>query len=921
MKILIIKNHNHYLSGWTNVCNDLNKIIRSSFPHANVKTIDLPYSSWYTSSYYFYTYKNIELDGYYDLIFVCEGRPSKKWIRNGKIIWIPMQEFLKGSAWKIIRDEEWFNILSPSALAYQRINEINPNIPIDHFQFWTEPIVKNIHKNDKLTLLLHFRSRNLGNKFWEKLIRKLNKIDLNLILKIDNHSDLDLSNINLSNIKRIITGVHRDRTSYFNALSSSDIYFSPRIIEGIGLCSQEACSLGNILIFPDFSTTNEYFTEKNGFKLECSTYKDSNFFLGQNINVNISQNQHEIISYIQRVRNNHKLKKEIQEYNFEYAETKFIEFKHNLTQYIDSKITNYIPPRKTKIVHLQFCLEGGQGLISANIAKDLQESYYDNEFYYVTDNENEKAINSYLERLKSCNIKTKKIVSPKEIGKGDIIFIHWCSVANRISEIKEFYRWISKQENTVGLIYDSICTMPQICDYYCVPSLFNTQFVPCNSKKTFIIPYQVEDCFYENYKEIDYLNYKNSQFVIGRTSRLIERKFHKNFIPICKYLSKQKDLSVHLIGDGYYKNNLIKSFERYNLPYRISSGEYSNFRALIMKSFDLCLYLTSTHEESFGLSVAEQMALGIPVICENKGALPEIVGNAGVVCNNFHEIINQTEKLINDYSYRQEISLKCKEKAKEYKRTNIVKKYKSMIDYILNKNQESFSCTNPKWSIIIPCYNCSKYLPTLIQSLKDQTYKDFEVIIVNDGSTEEIPIYEGIKYVHLEGPNSQAYAWKKGVEYASGEFLGFVDADDWLIPGAIELICNNYSDHVCIWSQNEQWSCNLGHKLRDGYSEDPSKYSCLLEGMKKEFPGIVISHFITCRKDAFMKIDFSKAPPTSADRWLGLEMEKLGKLGFVNLKLYRHRFMRKGSTTKEKRELQLRTIQQLISSYERDLPN
>jgi len=51
--------------------------------------------------------------------------------------------------------------------------------------------------------------------------------------------------------------------------------------------------------------------------------------------------------------------------------------------------------------------------------------------------------------------------------------------------------------------------------------------------------------------------------------------------------------------------------------------------------------------------------------------------------------------------------------------------------------------TNPHISVVIPCYNDGKYLPETIARLKQQTFTDFEIIVVNDGSTDEstIPIY------------------------------------------------------------------------------------------------------------------------------------------------------------------------------------
>lgn len=93
-------------------------------------------------------------------------------------------------------------------------------------------------------------------------------------------------------------------------------------------------------------------------------------------------------------------------------------------------------------------------------------------------------------------------------------------------------------------------------------------------------------------------------------------------------------------------------------------------------------------------------------------------------------------------------------------------------------------------SVIIPSYNHGHYLRSAIQSVLDQTYKNTEIIVVDDGSTDDTATicrqYERLRYVRTErvGPSA---ARNIGVSYSSGNFLLFLDADDLLYPNAIEL--------------------------------------------------------------------------------------------------------------------------------------
>lgn len=89
-------------------------------------------------------------------------------------------------------------------------------------------------------------------------------------------------------------------------------------------------------------------------------------------------------------------------------------------------------------------------------------------------------------------------------------------------------------------------------------------------------------------------------------------------------------------------------------------------------------------------------------------------------------------------------------------------------------------------SIIVPCYNCEKYIIRAIKSLESQTYKNFEVIIVNDGSTDNsdeiIKSYlkdTKLRYKYFYQENSGvSKSRNKGIDNASGKYIAFLDADD-----------------------------------------------------------------------------------------------------------------------------------------------
>ena len=99
-----------------------------------------------------------------------------------------------------------------------------------------------------------------------------------------------------------------------------------------------------------------------------------------------------------------------------------------------------------------------------------------------------------------------------------------------------------------------------------------------------------------------------------------------------------------------------------------------------------------------------------------------------------------------------------------------------------------------KVSVIIPTYNAPKYLVCAVDSVLNQTYKDYEIIIVDDGSDqltrEEICPYmeqfSNIRYLYQDNKGPAA-ARNKGIEASSGEYIAFLDHDDIWLPNKLEV--------------------------------------------------------------------------------------------------------------------------------------
>lgn len=104
-----------------------------------------------------------------------------------------------------------------------------------------------------------------------------------------------------------------------------------------------------------------------------------------------------------------------------------------------------------------------------------------------------------------------------------------------------------------------------------------------------------------------------------------------------------------------------------------------------------------------------------------------------------------------------------------------------------------------KVSVIIPAYNAAEHLRQTLHSVLNQSYGDFEVIVVDDGSTdgtvEILKTYGTRIRWAVQEHRGQAYAINRGIELATGEYVAYFDADDAMAPTKLEVQARYLDDH------------------------------------------------------------------------------------------------------------------------------
>lgn len=128
---------------------------------------------------------------------------------------------------------------------------------------------------------------------------------------------------------------------------------------------------------------------------------------------------------------------------------------------------------------------------------------------------------------------------------------------------------------------------------------------------------------------------------------------------------------------------------------------------------------------------------------------------------------------------------------------------------------------NPKISIIVPVFNVEKFVGDCIESILSQSFIDFELILINDGSTdgsgdicdEYAKKDNRIQVIHKEN-GGQSSARNIGINVAKGHYIGFIDSDDWIHSDMYQILYNK-----AIEFDADIAACNIIQ-----YNQDDSKY-------------------------------------------------------------------------------------------------
>ncbi len=274
-------------------------------------------------------------------------------------------------------------------------------------------------------------------------------------------------------------------------------------------------------------------------------------------------------------------------------------------------------------------------------------------------------------------------------------------------------------------------------------------------------------------------------------ARLVERKGH---LKVIEAIESMPNVTYTIVGDGPMRKPIIDEVARRGMKDRVIVMQHVSDGKLpeLYSSHDIFVMPTSkskTDREGFGIVYLEAGLFGLPVIATRQPGVDEAVvdGETGILINDsIDDLKTAIEKLGADEMLRQKMGTMSHDRV--------------FKNFIANKTFAVFgSATSyhpspintPLVSIIIPTFQHAKSITSCIESVLKQTYNKIEIIIVDDGSTDNtqavLEVFKG-KISVIRQPNKGGNAARnRGAETAKGEYIIFVDADAELKPGMIEI--------------------------------------------------------------------------------------------------------------------------------------
>lgn len=355
-----------------------------------------------------------------------------------------------------------------------------------------------------------------------------------------------------------------------------------------------------------------------------------------------------------------------------------------------------------------------------------------------------------------------------------------------------------------------LCLKEYLINLKCICKYINENFDEPGNKEVFFKYWTVQ--FYDMLRTCNILEMQNDESLVLLADEMIQE------LSICAFISQNldeqffKSLQLFL---SYIPENFGSLDSRWKLCNILGKWQEENS--------DVCIYGTGKIAERI-ISMLQAGKLRrkniIFAVTKKEEEEDNYLSYPLIEIKNLKNYIHVSEIIVASTKFQNEMLEEIEKLfADKYKVTT----YKELL-----KNMER------KVSIIVPVYNGEQYLERCVNSLLKQSYECIEILIVNDGSTDNsLAISQRYaqkdkRCIVLNQKNSGVtYARKMGVRNATGEYVAFVDCDDWIEPDMIEKM-------LTIQGENDFDIVCLGHLREIENSENKKEIGQIAPGVYSE---------------------------------------------------------------------------------------
>ena len=235
---------------------------------------------------------------------------------------------------------------------------------------------------------------------------------------------------------------------------------------------------------------------------------------------------------------------------------------------------------------------------------------------------------------------------------------------------------------------------------------------------------------------------------------------------------------------------------------------------------------------------------------------------------------------------------------------------------------------NIKISVIVPVYNVEKYIRQCLESIVNQTYRNLEIIVVNDGTKDnsmqivkEFLSDTRIKIINKENGGLSS-ARNRGMEEATGDYISFVDSDDWIELNTYEELVKNLNEEDVIIFNYSRIEDSTGEKIEEYHIKDSEMID-----LEKDYSYLYAKIAHSCwnklyKIDYLKKNDFKFLEILYEDVFWNIQViYSTTDIKILNKSFYNYRINRKGRIMKSSKSNNAEYLKKQNIAYEVILEN